>query len=136
MFCCLQLVNIYYFLLTLSKKFWKHCFDYERTLIAEMFFIDQEITSYSIWIILTYKLKKIIKNSLHLVPTKFYQWNEFFARSLWSLALLWDHFVLKGCKSRCSPTTLCTLPVQIFRWQKKLAASNLLFQVFKGFIGT
>ena len=29
-----------------------------------------------------------------------------------------------------------TLPVQIFRRQKKLAASNLPFQVFEGFIGT
>ena len=49
---------------------------------------------------------KNIKISLHLVATKFYQWNECFARSLWSLASLWDHFVLNGCKSRCSHTTL------------------------------
>ena len=49
---------------------------------------------------------KNIKNRLHLVPTKFYQWNECFAKLLWSLASLWDHFVLKGCKSHYSRTTL------------------------------
>ena len=36
---------------------------------------------------------KYIKNSLHLVATKFCQWNECFARSLWSLASLRDPVV-------------------------------------------
>ena len=33
---------------------------------------------------------------------------------------------------------LCTytLPVQVFRWPKKIPTSNLAFQAFKGFIGT
>ena len=97
--------------LTFVKYSWNikilatHCFYYEQTFTCWNVFywsrnnIIQYVNHFTLQ-------TKYIKNSLHLVPTKFYKWNECFARSLWSLASLWDHFVLKGCKSRRSRTTL------------------------------
>ena len=98
-----------------------------QTFLAEMFFIDQEIT-YTIC-----KFNKLNTSKtvwIHLVPTKFYQWNECFARSLWSLATLWDHFVLKGCKSHCSCTTL-TLKWPFFHFihKKRLVQDIILNMV-------
>ena len=49
---CKDDIKSYYFQVTSTEnitqaKIKQHCFDYERTLVAEMFFIDQEITSYN-----------------------------------------------------------------------------------------
>ena len=56
MFYCLHTFGLSKFLLLIQvtstknitqAKIKQHCLDYERTLVAEMFFIDQEITSYN-----------------------------------------------------------------------------------------